>query len=116
MHTYLLSIIAFRYIPNSVIARPVSAVWMTAVQHPWYKLPYRARLAIGWLILLGTVLGSAFGLPLQPVGYLTLFLIIQSDPFFQGTTFGDRAINVIGLLSFQVGFYITSKNRAVIPW
>ena len=48
--------------------------------------------------------------------YLTCFLTNQSDPFCQGTTFGDRAINVLGLLVFQVGFYITSKNRAEIPW
>ena len=41
---------------------------MTAVQHPWYKLPYRTRLSIGWLLLLGIVFGSAFGFPLQPVG------------------------------------------------
>jgi hypothetical protein len=48
--------------------------------------------------------------------YLTCFLINHFDPFSQGTTFGDRAINVLGLLVFQVGFYITSKNRAEIPW
>ena len=48
--------------------------------------------------------------------YLACFLITYSDPFSQGTTFGDRAINVLGLLVFQVGFYITSKNRAEIPW
>ena len=41
---------------------------MTAVQHPWYRLPYGTRLAIGWLFLLGIVFGSAFGFPLQPVG------------------------------------------------
>lgn len=92
-------IIAFRYIPNSIIARPVSAVWLTTVQEPWYKLPYRTRLAIGWLCLLAIVFGSAFGFPLQP-----------------GTTFGDRAINVLGLLIFQAGFYITSTDRAEIPW
>lgn len=49
-------------------------------------------------------------------GYLSYFLINQSDSFSQGTTFGDRAINLLGLLVFQVGFYITSKNRAEIPW
>ena len=48
--------------------------------------------------------------------YLTCFLIIQFDTFSQGTTFGDRVINVLGLFVFQVGFYITSKNRAEIPW
>jgi len=92
-------IIAFRYIPNSVVSRPVSVVWMTTVQQPWYKIPYRTRLAVGWLCLLGIVFGSAFGFPLQP-----------------GTTFGDRAINVLGLFIFQLGFYITSSNRAEIPW
>ena len=116
MYTYLLSIIAFRYIPNSVVARPVSVVWMNAVQQPWYKLPYRTRLAIGWLCLLAIVFGSAFGFPLQTVSNIPLFLITHSDPFAQGTTYGDRAINVLGLFIFQLGFYITSSNRAEIPW
>ena len=62
------SIIAFRYIPNSVVAKPVSVVWLAAVQDPWYKLPYRTRLSIGWLCLLGIIFGSAFGFPLQSVG------------------------------------------------
>ncbi|KIK09366.1 hypothetical protein K443DRAFT_671859 [Laccaria amethystina LaAM-08-1] len=92
-------IIAFRYIPNSVVARPVSAIWDPLVQRPWYKLPYRARLAVGWLCLLAIVFGSAFGFKLE-----------------KGTTFGDRAINVLGLFVFQLGFWATSANRKEIPW
>ena len=107
MLTYLLSIIAFRFIPNSVIARPVSAVWMTAVQHPWYKLPYRARLAIGWLILLGIVFGSAFGLPLQSVGYLTCFLIINLIPLL-------RVLHLEIVLSMLLVFSV-SKLDFILP-
>ncbi|KJA27730.1 hypothetical protein HYPSUDRAFT_34857 [Hypholoma sublateritium FD-334 SS-4] len=92
-------IIAFRFIPNRVIADPIAAVWIPAVQEPWYKLPYRTRLAIGWLCLLGIVFGSAFGFKLQP-----------------NTTFGDRAINVLGLFVFQFGFWLTSKHRSHVPW
>ncbi|KAF8904390.1 Na+ dependent nucleoside transporter C-terminus-domain-containing protein [Gymnopilus junonius] len=92
-------IIAFRYIPNSVVTRPVSAIWIPLVQEPFYKIPYRTRLAMGWLCLLGIVFGSAFGFPLQP-----------------GTNFGDRAINVLGLFVFQLGFWLTSKHRNHIPW
>jgi CNT family concentrative nucleoside transporter len=92
-------IIAFRFIPNSVVTKPVEAVWTPLVQKPWYAMSYRARLAIGWLCLLGIVFGSAFGFPLE-----------------QGTKYGDRAINVLGLFIFQLGFWLTSKNRSQVPW
>ncbi|KAF9453969.1 hypothetical protein P691DRAFT_770974 [Macrolepiota fuliginosa MF-IS2] len=92
-------IIAFRFIPNSVISDPVAAIWEPTIQRPFYKLPYRARLGLGWLCLLGIVFGSAFGFPLQP-----------------GTTYGDRAISVLGLLIFQCGFWLTSTKRSHIPW
>lgn len=61
------SIIAFRFIPNSVVTRPVEAVWNPLIQEPWYRLSYRIRLAIGWLCLVGIIFGSAFGFPLDDV-------------------------------------------------
>ena len=61
------SVIAFRFIPNSVVTRPVEAVWIPCVQKPWFSLPYYVRLAIGWLCLLGIVFGSAIGFPLEQV-------------------------------------------------
>lgn len=94
-----IAIIAFRFIPNSVVTKPVSAVWEPMVQRPFYKLSYRTRLGLGWLCLLGIVFGSAFGFPLQ-----------------ENTTYGDRAISVLGLFIFQCGFYITSSHRSLIPW
>jgi len=51
------------------------------------------------LCLLGIVFGSAFGFKLQA-----------------NTTFGDRAINVLGLFVFQFGFWLSSTNRSAIPW
>ncbi|KAF8197985.1 H+/nucleoside cotransporter [Pholiota molesta] len=92
-------IIAFRFIPNSVVSNPISAVWVPVIQEPWYKLPYKTRLAVGWLCLLGIVFGSAFGFKLQP-----------------GTSYGDRAINVLGLFVFQFGFWLTSKHRSRVQW
>ncbi|KAJ6550124.1 Na+ dependent nucleoside transporter C-terminus-domain-containing protein [Mycena capillaripes] len=96
---FIRTIIAFRFIPNSVVARPVSAVWKPLIQESWYKLPYSTRLAIGWLGLLGIIFGSAFGFPLEG-----------------NTQYGDRAISVLGLAVFQTGFFLTSRNRAAIPW
>ncbi|OCB86837.1 hypothetical protein A7U60_g6010 [Sanghuangporus baumii] len=78
---------------------PVGTIWMTTVQGPWYRLPYRTRLAIGWLCLLGIVFGSAFGFSLQ-----------------DNTEYSDRAISVLGLFVFQLGFYLTSTHRNHIPW
>jgi CNT family concentrative nucleoside transporter len=60
---FFLLIIAFRFIPNSVVTEPITAVWVPCVQVPWYKLPRTARLTIGWLCLLAIVFGSAFGFP-----------------------------------------------------
>lgn len=59
--------IAFRFIPNSIVTRPVEAVWVPCVQTPFFKLPYTVRLAMGWLALLGIVFGSAFGFELTGV-------------------------------------------------
>ncbi|TEB37527.1 hypothetical protein FA13DRAFT_1726638 [Coprinellus micaceus] len=92
-------IIAFRFIPNTVVTRPVEAVWVPLVEKPWYAIPYRGRLAVGWLCLLGIVFGTAFGFPLE-----------------NGSTYGDRAINVLGLFVFQVLFYLTSAHRSHVPW
>ena len=72
-HTYLFCdrVIACRFIPNSVVTRPVGAFWVPSVQEPWYRLPWRLRLTIGWLCLLAIVFGSAFGF--KPVGVSTFY-------------------------------------------
>jgi CNT family concentrative nucleoside transporter len=51
------------------------------------------------LCLLAIVFGSAFGFPLP-----------------EGTGYGDRAISVFGLFVFTTGFYLSSRNRAHVPW
>lgn len=61
------SVIAFRFIPNRVVTRPVEAVWVPLVQKPFFALPYLVRLGMGWLALLAIVFGSAFGFGLQSV-------------------------------------------------
>ncbi|OJT05074.1 Solute carrier family 28 member 3 [Trametes pubescens] len=96
---FFLAVIAFRFIPSTVVSRPVAAVWMPCVQTPFFKLPYAVRLTMGWLALLGIVFGSAFGFPL-----------------FGNTGYGDRAISVLGLFVFQFFFWATSKHRSHIPW
>jgi concentrative nucleoside transporter, CNT family len=62
-----IAIIAFRFIPNSVVTRPVEAVWNPLVQKPFFALPKYARYGLGWLALLAIVLGSAFGFKLENV-------------------------------------------------
>ncbi|KAH7332552.1 Na+ dependent nucleoside transporter C-terminus-domain-containing protein [Rhizoctonia solani] len=94
-----IALIAFRFIPNSVVTRPVSAVWKPLISKPFFSLSYRPRLAMGWLALLGIVFGSAFGFPLP-----------------EGTGYGDRAISVFGLFVFTCGFWVSSKNRPQVPW
>lgn len=74
---FFILVIAFRFIPTSVISRPVSAVWMPLVQEPWYRLPYKIRITVGWFCLLAIVFGSAFGFKLTGVrGDFILFLVL----------------------------------------
>ncbi|KAH8107842.1 Na+ dependent nucleoside transporter C-terminus-domain-containing protein [Cristinia sonorae] len=96
---FFILVIAFRFIPNSIVTRPVEAVWGPLVSRPFFALPSRARLGLGWLALLGIVFGSAFGFKLEA-----------------DTTYGDRAISVLGLAVFQFCFWATSMNRSIIPW
>ncbi|KAG2150409.1 Na+ dependent nucleoside transporter C-terminus-domain-containing protein [Suillus clintonianus] len=96
---FFLLIIAFRFIPNSVVTEPIAAVWMPCIQEPWYKLSRTVRLTTGWLCLLAIVFGSAFGFPLTG-----------------NTDYGHRAISVLGLFVFQCGFYLFSTNRSAICW
>lgn len=62
-----LTIIAFRFIPNSFVTRPVEAVWLPLVQRPWFSLPRTIRYTLGWAALFAIVFGSAFGFPLTSV-------------------------------------------------
>ena len=71
-----IAIIAFRFIPTSVITRPVEAVWMPLVQKPFFGLPKHVRYGLGWLALLTIILGSAFGFELENVRFLL------NPPFF----------------------------------
>ncbi|KAI0644418.1 H+/nucleoside cotransporter [Trametes meyenii] len=96
---FFLAVIAFRFFPNSVVTRPISAVWTPCVQTPFFRLPRNTRLCLGWLALIGIVFGSAFGFPLTG-----------------NTAYGDRAISVLGLFVFQLGFWATSKHRSRISW
>jgi len=70
-----IAIIAFRFIPNSVVTRPVEAVWNPLVKKPFFALPEYARYGLGWLALLAIVLGSAFGFKLEDVRFLLMTFI-----------------------------------------
>jgi concentrative nucleoside transporter, CNT family len=70
-----IAIIAFRFIPNSVVTRPVEAVWIPLVQKPFFTLPKYVRYGLGWLALLAIVLGSAFGSKLENVRFLLKFFL-----------------------------------------
>ena len=125
--------IAFRFIPNSIVTRPIAAVWVPFVQEPFFTLPRYLRYCLGWLALLAIILGSAFGFKLQEVGrFLFFFQRISTRSFIftiyiyihssihtlrhSGHENGDRAISVLGLLVFQSGFWATSKHRSHIQW
>jgi len=65
-----IAIIAFRFIPNSVVTHPVDGVWIPLVQKPFFTLPKYVRYGLGWLALFAIVFGSAFGSNLENVRFL----------------------------------------------
>jgi CNT family concentrative nucleoside transporter len=67
---FFIAIIAFRFIPNSIVTHPIEAVWIPLIQKPFFTLPKYVRYSLGWLALLTIVLGSAFGFELENVRYL----------------------------------------------
>jgi concentrative nucleoside transporter, CNT family len=67
---FFIAIIAFRFIPNSIVTHPIEAVWIPLIQKPFFTLPKYVRYSLGWLSLLTIVLGSAFGFELENVRYL----------------------------------------------
>ena len=75
-----IAIIAFRFIPNSVVTRPVEAFWIPLVQKPFLGLPKYVRYGLGWLALLTIVLGSAFGSKLENVRFLLIFFYRRLMP------------------------------------
>jgi CNT family concentrative nucleoside transporter len=78
-----IAIIAFRFIPNSVVTRPVEAVWIPLIQKPFFALPKYVRYGLGWFALLAIVLGSAFGFELENVRYLLnrcFFFFLKINP------------------------------------
>lgn len=67
LRSHLSRIIAFRFIPSSVVSKPVAAVWGPLVGRPFDRLPRTVKLGLGWLALLAIVFGSAFGFSLPQV-------------------------------------------------
>ncbi|KAH8828489.1 Na+ dependent nucleoside transporter C-terminus-domain-containing protein [Flagelloscypha sp. PMI_526] len=96
---FFILVIAFRYIPNRWVTKPVGAVWEPLISKPFFALPQAVRFGLGWLALLAIVFGSAFGFKLE-----------------DGSSYADRGICVAGLLLFQLGFAASSKHRKHIPW
>jgi CNT family concentrative nucleoside transporter len=79
-----IAIIAFRFIPNSVVTRPVGAVWNPLVKKPFFALPKYIRYGLGWLALLAIVLGSAFGFKLENVRFLLSLTFVLCNLFSAG--------------------------------
>ncbi|KAG9055768.1 hypothetical protein FS842_001266, partial [Serendipita sp. 407] len=92
-------VIAFRFLPNSIVTRPIGAIWHPLIEKPFFALPKVARYALGWFALLAIIIGSAFGFPLP-----------------SGSSYVDRFISVLGVLVFQSILYISSHNRKAVPW
>ena len=78
-----IAIIAFRFIPTSVVTGPVEAVWIPLVQRPFFGLPKYVRYGLGWLALLAIVLGSAFGFKPENVRNFYFFFFSKAHVLFK---------------------------------
>ncbi|KAK7471168.1 hypothetical protein VKT23_002579 [Stygiomarasmius scandens] len=96
---FIILLIAFQYIPTSGATSFIGQKWHILVERPFYRLPRKARLAIGWLTLLGIIAASVFGFS------------VDSNEIY-----GQRAKSILGLVVFQTGFWVTSQNRSQVPW
>lgn len=83
---FFILVIAFRFIPNSIVTKPVGAVWGPLISKPFFKLPWSVRLGLGWVALLAIVVGSAFGFPLPSVSLslISKCLYASLTPFPKG--------------------------------
>ncbi|KIJ50879.1 hypothetical protein M422DRAFT_203882 [Sphaerobolus stellatus SS14] len=85
---FFLLVILFRFIPASVISKPISKVWDAAIGNPIAKLPRRGQLALAWTGALGITFGTAFGMA-RP----------------EGTTLVDRVISLAGIYFMALPIY-----------
>jgi hypothetical protein len=81
--------VIFRWVPTKYVARPIGNTYTTLIGNPIMRFTNtRARLSIGWLILLGLWLASIFGIKLG-----------------QGNSYADRVRSLAGVMIFQLGFW-----------
>ncbi|KAF5346934.1 hypothetical protein D9758_010159 [Tetrapyrgos nigripes] len=92
-------LIAFQFIPTARASFFIGRNWHRGVERPFYRIPYRVRISLGWISLLGVLCGSVFG-----------FHVDSKEVYAQ------RAKSILGVFVFQTGFWATSQNRRRIPW
>ncbi|KAF9076690.1 Na+ dependent nucleoside transporter C-terminus-domain-containing protein [Rhodocollybia butyracea] len=66
----------------------------------WFRAPYAARLALGWLIVVGVFMALVFGFK-------------RKD---NEVSSGGRAIPLLGVLVFQTILWLTSEDQSKIQW
>ncbi|KIJ34844.1 hypothetical protein M422DRAFT_181588 [Sphaerobolus stellatus SS14] len=91
---FFLLIILFRFIPASVVSKPVSKVWNAAIGDPLPRLPRRGQLALAWIGALAITFGTAFGVPRS-----------------EGTTLADHGIPLAGIYVMTVPMYVLCRRK-----
>ncbi|CAO1634456.1 unnamed protein product [Jaminaea pallidilutea] len=86
-----------RYIPQRPILRVIYGTWNTLLGKPWSKMPYRARLGLGWACLAVLFFGSTYGLP-----------------EVEASTRVQRTISLAGYVLIYLGFFTFSSNHKAI--
>ncbi|KAF8574564.1 hypothetical protein K439DRAFT_1642109 [Ramaria rubella] len=92
-------IIIFRFIPATIVSRPVSAIWDKAVAGPVSHIQPRGRLALMWLGAIAITFGTTFGFA-RP----------------SSTTLVNRVISLAGVYFFQILICLHSIKKGGVNW
>ena len=87
------------YVPTRLVTSPIQKVWMTAVYHPWHKIPEKFRTPALAVIALSAILIGTFATE-------------ESDD----NTRANRCVSLAGLILMIAIFWITSRNRKAVVW
>ncbi|GJJ13673.1 hypothetical protein Clacol_007929 [Clathrus columnatus] len=96
---FFLLVTLFRYIPASIISKPIGAVWSAAIANPFSNFSSRAKLGMLWACALAITFATAFG---------------SARP--SGTAITDRVISLAGIYFCQLIIVGMSHNKDAINW
>ncbi|GJJ06199.1 hypothetical protein Clacol_000388 [Clathrus columnatus] len=101
---FFILLIFFQFVPSSIFWQPLVAIYEPTVAQPFFRIPYRVRLTMGWACLLGIVFGSAFGFPLPDASFFKYVVVLTMPTVIIGLFF--QQVVALFVLKTGAGFSI----------